>query len=461
MYGERGDPAEVWRERAAAIRQTHMRSESDGHVRPRTFPGLAAREAWRRRDPRPLAQSVLDRYRPCVTEFLEDVERVRETTGWAAARAAGRRDPAGRRRLPARGHGTAHVLVATGHPGLARAGRAGGRSARVHAYEPHEYADKVAVVGAGMAAATEWLNALAAGAEVVSIRRREPLRRPLNLPRQLFTKRGLAAFHASPPERRERVAARALDALLSARPRDWDEPIRAAEQYRVPYVKIERDTGLGEQVICATGFRHGCARGRLLRDLVDARRPRDARPLDRAGARRRRPGLTDDTARSRSPASPPSGRSPPPTRSWARSTRHGFLARMSYTLNGRLQSRLASRASGADRGARAPTLVGGRARRADARVGLALDAAVYHRAARVPAGLAALPLGRSSSPIVDARVRVFGIMAPLGSALGLFALGWVGAQIAGHAGFPRLGSRTPRTGGELGRAGPSPRRLSG
>ena len=33
-----------------------------------------------------------------------------------------------------------------------------------------------------MAAATEWLNALAAGAEVVSVRRREPLRRPLNLP---------------------------------------------------------------------------------------------------------------------------------------------------------------------------------------------------------------------------------------------------------------------------------------
>src|SRR6266496_3905612 len=43
VLGERRDPAEVWRGRAAAIRQTHMRSESDGHVRPRTFPGLAAR----------------------------------------------------------------------------------------------------------------------------------------------------------------------------------------------------------------------------------------------------------------------------------------------------------------------------------------------------------------------------------------------------------------------------------
>ena len=88
----------------------------------------------------------------------------------------------------------AHVLVATGHPGLARPDAFPGA---VHAYEPHDYASKVAIVGAGMAAATEWLNALAAGAEVVSIRRREPLRRPLNVPRPFFSKRGLAAFHAA------------------------------------------------------------------------------------------------------------------------------------------------------------------------------------------------------------------------------------------------------------------------
>ena len=48
----------------------------------------------------------------------------------------------------------------------------------MHAYEPHGYARNVAVVGAGMAAATEWLNALAAGADVTSVRRREPARRP-------------------------------------------------------------------------------------------------------------------------------------------------------------------------------------------------------------------------------------------------------------------------------------------
>ena len=95
------------------------------------------------------------------------------------------------------GEGTfPHVLVATGHPGLVRLPDA------VHAYEPHEYEAKVAVVGAGMAAATEWRNALAAGAEVVSIRRREPLRRPLNVPRAYFSKRGLAGFHRLAPAER-------------------------------------------------------------------------------------------------------------------------------------------------------------------------------------------------------------------------------------------------------------------
>ena len=57
------------------------------------------------------------------------------------------------------------MLVATGHPGLALPEELEGDPRAVHAYEPHEYGDEVEVVGAGMAAATEWLNALAAGAE--------------------------------------------------------------------------------------------------------------------------------------------------------------------------------------------------------------------------------------------------------------------------------------------------------
>ena len=58
VFGTDADPAAAWRVRAAAIRQRAMRSESDGHCFPRNFPGLAVRDALRRRRPRcgPLLQ---------------------------------------------------------------------------------------------------------------------------------------------------------------------------------------------------------------------------------------------------------------------------------------------------------------------------------------------------------------------------------------------------------------------
>ena len=75
-----------------------------------------------------------------------------------------------------------------------------------------------------MAAATEWLNALAAGARVISVRRREPERRPLNLDRHLFTRRGLAAFHRSSKD--ERVGLLRRYSAPSYPPgREWDEPL--------------------------------------------------------------------------------------------------------------------------------------------------------------------------------------------------------------------------------------------
>jgi cation diffusion facilitator CzcD-associated flavoprotein CzcO len=42
------DPAAVWQRRAGSIRQRRMRSESDGHCLPTSFPGLAIRAARRR-----------------------------------------------------------------------------------------------------------------------------------------------------------------------------------------------------------------------------------------------------------------------------------------------------------------------------------------------------------------------------------------------------------------------------
>jgi hypothetical protein len=273
VFGDSPDPADVWRTRAAAIRQTHMRSESDGHCRPHTFPGLAARRAWRTRDAWPLLLSVADRYRPSVDEFLADVAAVRRDSGWDASfrrvriteivpvaggflltqepRVPGTCQVCARYEGPFR-----HVLVAVGHPGLNLPDELRTDPRVVHAYEPHRYGERVAVVGAGMAAATEWRNALAAGAEVISVRRREPLRRPLNLPRHLFTQRGLAAYHRLDP--RSRVSfLRELSAPSYPPGRDWDVRVHITQD-------VPDDV---DRIVCATGFVRGVAHEPLLASL--------------------------------------------------------------------------------------------------------------------------------------------------------------------------------------------------
>jgi cation diffusion facilitator CzcD-associated flavoprotein CzcO len=268
VFGTDSDPAGAWRPRAAAIRQRLMRSESDGHCAPTSFPGLAAREAARRRDLAPLVLSVWDRYRPTVASFLSHVEELRTRTRWDESFQSARigRALAVTGGFELDGHGTfQHVLLAPGHPGLALPEELAGDPRVVHAYEPHEYASRVAVVGAGMAAATEWLNALAAGAEVVSVRRREPVRRPLNVPRPLFSKRGLAAFHASPPAERARLL-HDLGEPSYPPGRAWDAPLeRAAREGRF---RAEHELNGAEQVICATGFRRGFEHDPLLARLV-------------------------------------------------------------------------------------------------------------------------------------------------------------------------------------------------
>src|SRR5438132_13956516 len=82
VFGDRNDPAAAWSERARAIRQRRMRSESDGHVAATSFPGLAVRSALRSRSPVPLVRSVCDRYHPTVDEFLKHVAEVRERSRW-------------------------------------------------------------------------------------------------------------------------------------------------------------------------------------------------------------------------------------------------------------------------------------------------------------------------------------------------------------------------------------------
>jgi cation diffusion facilitator CzcD-associated flavoprotein CzcO len=267
VFGTDADPAAAWRVRAAAIRQREMRSESDGHCLPTSFPGLAFRSVRERRSPRPLLDSALDRYHPTVDEFLSHVERLRERSGWDESVVLRRveRVQAVDGGFELDGHSFRHVLIAPGHPGLNVPEELRDDPRAVHSYEPHDYAATVTVVGAGLAAATEWLNALAAGAEVVSVRRREPVRRPLNVPREYFSRRGLAAFQSlSPRERVERL--RALLAPSYPPSRQADETLaRAAAEERF---RVEPSLNGSAQVICATGFRLGFRHDPLLAQLV-------------------------------------------------------------------------------------------------------------------------------------------------------------------------------------------------
>lgn len=284
VFGDTDDPAAAWRTRADAIRQTHMRSESDGHPFPRTFPGLAVREAWRAGDAWPLLLSLADRYRPTVATFLDAVARAREDGGWDESLRRGNRTSQVTecyKGFRVDGDGPyEHVLLALGQPGLAWPEQ---RDARfVHAYEPHRYAHKVAIVGAGMAAATEWRNARAAGADVVSIRRREPVLRPLNLPRPLFSKRGLAQFHRTDAATRVSV----LTAWgAPSYPKQLDAPVAVA-----PVLPDET-----EQVICATGFLRGFRHDPLLARLVDDHDIEAAGRFIVLAPDATVPALTDDT----------------------------------------------------------------------------------------------------------------------------------------------------------------------
>jgi cation diffusion facilitator CzcD-associated flavoprotein CzcO len=295
VFGTDADPAAVWRVRAAAIRQQEMRSESDGHTSPTSFPGLAFSSSLGRRSLRPLLDSVLDRYHPTVDEFLSHVARLRERSGWDESFVQRRIECA----RPVEdgfeldGDRFRHVLLALGHPGLNVPPELRDDPRVVHAYEPHDYAPTtVTVVGAGLAAATEWLNALAAGAEVVSVRRREPARRPLNVPRHYFSRRGLAGYHRLPArERIERL--RTLTAPSYPAGDRWDEPLeRAAREGRF---RVEQSPNGSAQVICATGFRRGFRHDRLLARLVaehDLATAEDWLVLDPDSTV---PGLTDET----------------------------------------------------------------------------------------------------------------------------------------------------------------------
>ena len=126
---------------------------------------------------------------------------------------------------------------------------------------------------------------------------------------------------------------------------------------------------------------------------------------------------------------------------------------MSYTLIGRIQTRLVSGL---------PALVVAIALQRwwaielvalMLGIGLVLDAVVYHRVLAYQPAWVAVPLGALELGLVYGAMRWLELMAPLRWALGLYAIGWVAAQIFGHAVFPRLHLEYAEHGGELGRRG--------
>jgi parallel beta helix pectate lyase-like protein len=126
---------------------------------------------------------------------------------------------------------------------------------------------------------------------------------------------------------------------------------------------------------------------------------------------------------------------------------------MSYTLTGRIESRL---------GSVVPAVILALALHRwwaielvalMLVIGLALDVLVYHRALPYQPGWFAVPLGLGELGLIYLAVHAAGIMAPLDLAFLIYGVGWLSAQILGHAIFPRLRLEYGESGGELGRGG--------
>jgi nitrous oxidase accessory protein NosD len=130
---------------------------------------------------------------------------------------------------------------------------------------------------------------------------------------------------------------------------------------------------------------------------------------------------------------------------------------MSYTLRGRLESRLAA--------ASLPFIAACAIAIAIREwwpvqlaalmtgVGVGLDLAVYHRALTYQAGWLAVPLGLLELGATMGLAVAFRLGAPLGPALAFFAGSWLFGQALAHAALPFVRLSYAEDGGELGRTG--------
>jgi parallel beta-helix repeat protein len=126
---------------------------------------------------------------------------------------------------------------------------------------------------------------------------------------------------------------------------------------------------------------------------------------------------------------------------------------MSYTLRGRLETRLVAAAPALLLAFALHTWWAVELVAAMLLLGLALDAVIYHGLLAYQPGWAALPLGALELALLYGVMRAVPIHAPLATALALYVVAWVSAQLLGHAVFPRLRLSYGEDGGELGRVG--------
>ena len=125
---------------------------------------------------------------------------------------------------------------------------------------------------------------------------------------------------------------------------------------------------------------------------------------------------------------------------------------MSYTLRGRIESRLAAAAL-VVAGAAVYSLVLGHWWPIEIAgimlaVGLALDAALYHRLLAYQPGWLAVPLGALELAATMALAVALGLRPPLAGALALFGAAWLLGQVLSHAGFPLAHLTYAEDGGE-------------
>ena len=456
MFGTHEDPTEVWRERAAAIRQRRMRSESDGHLaaprRSRGSPCASRCATGSLQAAR--SRPATNRYHPASSDFVSHTRpQVRR------ARAAGTRSFVQRRVERIRavdggfeldGEGPfAHVLVATGHPGLAR---------------PSDSERRARVRAARVRVACRDRRRRHGGGDGVAERARRRCRGGLDPPPRAAApaaQRAAAATSRSEVSRRS-IALNDNDRATKLRELaspsyppgpDWDEPLdQRAPERRLTVLDVARggsDVARRLQVICATGFRKGCRARSAAFGPGRCARARDPRAAGSCSTPTRPfPRSPTTRARSRSPASPPVG-VPRSRHDRGREVRRPRLPppRMSYTLRGRIESRARRDAAGAAARARPAPLVGDRARRADARDrSRARRRRLRPRAARTSRRGSRCRSARSSWRSSTRRCAISGSPRRCGSRSLLYAVGWLSAQVLGHGALPAPAARVRRGG---------------